>query len=310
MARLLVFGSINLDIGISVARLPAIGETLIGSAAALAPGGKGANQAHAAGLFGADVDMVGAVGDDAFSEVALRLLREAGVGLQGVRALPGQATGIATIAITVGGDNAIIVAPGANDLVRADWVSDALLASSRIVVLQMEVPVVESSTLARRARRAGCRVVLNAAPARSLDMLDLADVDWLVVNETELASLSEARGHPDEPRRERAARLSAVSGVAVVLTLGADGAWLARPTGGGTSCEALRVPVVDTTGAGDTLVGVFAAALAEGMTPERALRCGVVAAGLACRAHGAQRAQPARAEIDATLEASWPHASA
>jgi len=303
MSSLLVFGSINFDVVIPVPRQPALGETLLGGAAVLAPGGKGANQAHAARLFGADVSLVGAVGDDAFAEPALRQLAIAGVSLDGVRRLPACATGVATIAVVAGGDNAIVVAPGANARVQADWVGDAALRAAQLVLLQMEVPVAQSIHLARRARRLGCAVVLNVAPAHSLDALDLGAIDWLVVNETELAQVAAALRLDAAPAREQAAVVAARAGVKVVVTLGATGASLALPEGGGAASAAPRVQVVDTTGAGDTFVGVFAAALAQGTDPARALRYGVVAAGLACRASGVQPAQPRRSEIDAMREA-------
>jgi ribokinase len=150
------------------------------------------------------------------------------------------------------------VAPGANAMLRADWVPDAALQAARLVLLQMEVPVEESVQLARRAKRLGCSVVLNLAPARALDALDIAAVDWLVLNQTELVQLSTAWGLSAASPRERA------------------------------SLVAVR--------------GVFAAALAEGIAPARALRHGIVAADLACRQAGAQTAQPRRAQIDALLE--------
>jgi len=303
MAQLLVFGSINLDLSIPVPRLPALGETLLGSAALVAPGGKGANQAHAARLFGCDVQLFGAVGDDALRAPALRLLADAAVDLAGVRVLPGVSTGLASIVVTPGGDNAIVVSPGANGMARAEHVSDAALQAAQLVLLQMEVPVEQSLQLARRAKRFGCTVVLNLAPARALDTLDVAAVDWLVLNQTELAQLAAAwQLHAASPR-EQATLIATRRGLQVVLTLGAAGALLCARDGGIMAADALPGPVVDSTGAGDTFTGVFAAALAEGATPQQALRCGVVAAGLACRQAGAQTAQPRRAQIDVLLEA-------
>lgn len=302
MAQILVFGSINLDLSIPVPRLPALGETLLGDAALVAPGGKGANQAHVARLFGCEVKLFGAVGDDALRAPALRLLADAGVDLAGVRVMPGASTGLASIVVTPGGDNAIVVSPGANGMVRAEDVSDTALQAAQLVLLQMEVPVEQSLQLARRAKRLGCTVVMNLAPARSLETLDTAAIDWLVLNQTELAQLGAAWQLPAASPREQASLIATRRGACVVLTLGAAGALLCTPDGGTTAADALRGPVVDSTGAGDTFVGVFAAALAEGFAPPRALRHGIVAAGLACRQAGAQTAQPRRAQIDALLE--------
>ncbi|HUG22503.1 ribokinase [Piscinibacter sp.] len=302
MPRLLVFGSINLDLSIPVPRLPAPGETLLGDAALVAPGGKGANQAHAARLQGCEVALVGAVGDDAFGPPALRLLAEAGVDLDGVRRLGGTSTGIASICVMPDGDNAIVVSPGANGLVRADWVPDAALQAAQLVLLQMEVPVEESMQLARRAKRAGCTVVMNLAPAHALNAIDMHALDWLMLNQTELATLCKALALPGTSPHSQASLIAAELGVSVVLTLGSDGALLCTLDGHTVAEAAQPGPVVDTTGAGDTLAGVFAACLAEGIAPERALRRGVVAAGLACRHPGAQAAQPRRIHIDEALE--------
>jgi len=303
MARLLVFGSINLDFSIPVPRLPSPGETLLGDAALVAPGGKGANQAHAARLYGCEVALFGAVGDDALAPPALRLLAEAGVDLDGVRRLAGTSTGIASICVTPDGDNAIVVSPGANGIVHADWVPDAALQAAHVVMLQMEVPVEASMQLARRARRAGCTVVMNLAPAHALDTIDMHALDWLVLNRTELASLCAALALPGPSPRSQASLVAMEVGVNVVLTLGSEGALLCTPDGHAVAEAAWRGRVVDTTGAGDTLAGVFGACLAEGTAPATALRRGVVAGGLACRHPGAQAAQPRRMHIDEALEA-------
>ena len=172
---LLVFGSINLDLSLPVPRLPAVGETLLGGAALLSPGGKGANQAHAARRYGAVVRMAGAVGADALADAALAGLKAAGVDLTGVRRLPGEATGVALIQVTPGGDNAIAVGPGANARVKAADVDDAALAGVELL-LQGEVPLAESMALARRAKARGARVTLNLAPAHEASALDPAAI--------------------------------------------------------------------------------------------------------------------------------------
>jgi len=296
---LTVFGSINLDIAIRVARLPLPGETLLGSQAQVSPGGKGANQAHAACLFGAATRLIGAVGRDAFADAALQQLREAGVDLSGVRRLDDAATGLATIAVAGDGENSIIVAPGANGRVQADWVSPQQLGETRMLLLQMEVPVEQSMQLARRAREAGCHVVLNGAPMAEPRAIDASAVDSLIVNETELAQLCDAWHGLGVRPAEQAAWFAQHWRIRIVVTLGADGAHCVDAMGRHVTCGALPGTIVDTTGAGDTFTGVFAAALAGGHHEDEALRHAVVAAGLACRRAGAQAAQPRRAEIDA-----------
>lgn len=299
---LMVFGSINMDISVPVPHLPQPGETVLGGTAAFSPGGKGANQAHAAQRFGVPTVLLGAVGDDAFADTALDNLRLAGSELRHVRHLAGTATGLACINVSAQGENAIVVAPGANARVRAHWVSDDELARCRSLLLQLEVPAEESVALARRARALGCRTLLNAAPWSPV-ALPPGLFDWLIVNAGELhqacSQLQLLR--ENEGAAESACRLAAALQCRVLLTLGAGGALIADAKGVQLRRRALRVDVVDTTGAGDTCAGVFAAALNQGFTEARALDHAVAAAGLACTARGAQAAQPTRAAVEDAL---------
>ncbi len=301
---LLVFGSINLDIVVRVPHLPAPGETVLGGAAAHEPGGKGANQVHAARLFGADARLVGAIGSDPFGTQALQRLRTAGVDLSGVRTVPGAATGLACISVSESGENAITVAPGANALVAAHWVTDSTLRGCGALLLQGEVPPAESLALARRCRALGGIVLMNPSPMPEQD-LDPGAVDWLIVNTTEMAQLCARHGIDDGERLARGRRLAQRQRCALLMTLGAGGALIVQPEGAHLQCPALPGDIVDTTGAGDTLAGVFAAALALSLPLDLALRHAVAASGLACRRPGAQAAQPDRASIEAAL-ASLP----
>ncbi|HMC16727.1 MAG TPA: PfkB family carbohydrate kinase [Albitalea sp.] len=203
-----VFGSINLDVSVRCAQLPAAGETVLGSAALLSPGGKGANQAHAAQRFGVPTRLFGAVGVDGFAMPALASLRDAGVGLGGVAELAHEATGLAMITVGEDGDNSIVVAPGANALARAAQVSDAVLRASRVLLLQLEVPAEESFALARRARAAGCRVVLNASPLAPSLEIDAASLDLVIVNMLELEQLCLQRGVSRSDAAQRALALA------------------------------------------------------------------------------------------------------
>jgi ribokinase len=299
---LLVFGSINLDIAIRTRRLPEPGETVLGEAALVSPGGKGANQAHAAQRDGMTTVLAGAVGSDAFAEPALALLRAAGVDLALVQRLHG-ATGCATIAVDAAGENQIVVAPGANLGLRADHVPEHVLCSARAVLLQMETPPEQNALLLARARAAGCLTLLNNAPAQPLDANLLATVSLLVVNERELrdTALGEqlALG---APAHETLVALARRHGLTVVLTRGAEGVLASEAGAAPLEVAAVPVDVVDTTGAGDTFCGVLAAGLAQGAPLAAALRRANAAAALACTRAGAQAAQPERAEIDALLE--------
>ena len=294
-----VFGSINLDLVAQVDRIPAPGETLAGHSFNCAPGGKGANQALAALRAGAQVKLFGAVGIDTFAAAALENLETSGVDLTGVVAVDAP-TGVALIHVDARGENAITVIAGANGAARAAQVPDAVLVQATTLVLQLEVPLDEVAQLVSRA--GGARVILNAAPAAALPEDLLRQVDTLIVNETEAAIVGAEHGLPtavDQFSKAAAARYNCT----VVVTQGPRGAIAVR----GDETVAVAAPpttVVDTTGAGDALVGAFAAALDRGASLRQALTEGVAAGSLACTGRGAQAALPARsaiAELAATL---------
>lgn len=286
---LLVFGSINLDIAMRAQRLPLPGETILGKDCVISPGGKGANQAHAAARYGMATALFGAVGADAFAAPALAGLEQAGVDLGGVQRLPGR-TGCASIIVDDAGQNQIVVASGVNLAVRQDAISDAALKRARAVLLQMETDPAENWKLITRARALGCRILLNNAPAHPLPARVLAAIDVLVVNQIELSQTAELS--PETLVHD--------FGLTLVLTLGEQGA---RCWSGGENFQqaAAKVDVVDTTGAGDTFAGVLGAALIEGRAMADAIRIANAAAALSCTRVGAQIAQPSRAEIEAAL---------
>jgi ribokinase len=287
---ILVFGSINLDLVLAVPALPAPGETVLGPGFTMQPGGKGANQALAAARDGASVVLAGSVGRDAFAAQALVLLRGAGVDLSRVVETESP-TGIATIAVDPTGKNLIVVASGANARTEAAQVEDELLTPATTLLLQREVDPVESALLALRAKRRGCRVVLNTAPAGPFPEEALAVIDVLVVNEVEAAALgvSSAAG---------LARHHAIP--AVVITRGEAGVEVA------TASETFALPahnvaVLDTTAAGDTFTGVLAAALDRGLALRDAVARANAAAALCCTRDGTQPSIPLAAATDALL---------
>ena len=286
---ILVFGSINIDVVVPVPALPRPGETVLGGDYALLPGGKGANQALAARRTGAEVTMAGAVGEDAFAEAALENLRRERVDLALVRRV-GRPTGCAAIMVGGKGENLIAVAPGANLAADSVAVPDDLLVPSTTVLCQNEVPMAETAALLGRARAHGCRTMLNLAPAGQLPPGLPADLDFLVVNESEAATLD---GNP--------AGLVRSLGEALIVTRGAQGATAYLRDGSRIDVPALPIEPVDTTGAGDTFAGALAAALDQGVALATALRRASAGAGLACLARGAQTAMPDRAAIDAAL---------
>lgn len=295
----LVAGSANLDLVVRAPRVPAPGETLLGRDFARYPGGKGANQAVAAARAGgAPTRMLLALGDDANAQPLEASLRDANVRCTVVRRA--EPTGVALICVADDGENAIIVASGANATLRPDDLP--ALEGTACLLLQLESPIEAVTAWARAARAAGVRVVLNAAPAPAGGVPDalLASVDVLVVNEGELAAIAAAHGVGEGDGI--AAKVAALRVACVVVTLGALGA---------AACEGARwclqpgfaVDAVDSTGAGDTFCGVLAAGLAQGDLLAGALRRACAASALACTRPGAQTGVPERAEVDAFLSA-------
>lgn len=294
---IVVFGSINLDLIFTVPRIPAPGETVLGPATRIEPGGKGANQAVAAARDGGRVIMAGAVGTDSLASGALALLQAAGVDLSRVRTVSAS-TGCAAIVVDPAGNNAIAVGSGANLAVVASQVEDAALGPATTLVLQMEVPAAETAALIARARAAGSRIVLNLAPALSLPDAALRAVDRLVVNETEGAWLAAEQGCA----ASAVALRDALGGVSVVLTRGAAGADVADPAGAWRE-PAMAVQAVDTTAAGDCFVGVLAHRLDRGEPLRQAVQRASRAAALCCTRPGSQGSIPAAAETDAFARA-------
>lgn len=279
-----VVGSVNLDLVASGAPLPRAGETVTGARFAQHPGGKGANQALAAQRLGADVFMVGRTGADALAEPALELLRRDGVNVGGVLSELGESTGVALIAVSPEGENQITVASGANARLGADAAAD--LPDCDAVLCQLEAPLAAIGGAAARAKACGAMFAVNLAPAMAVPEALLDAMDLVIVNEIEAAFYGEAL-HCGE-------RL-------VALTLGGDGAVLMRGGQEVTRVPAFEVPVVDTTGAGDTFCGALVVALAEGQTPEGALRFASAAAALAVTKPGAQPSLPWRGDVEDLL---------
>lgn len=299
--KILVIGSLNMDMVIPVKELPQRGETILGGSPDYIPGGKGANQACAAGKLGGSVTMLGKVGKDAMGRTLKENLAAAGVDVSPVEETPDAPTGMAVIYVSETGSNSIVVIPGANALCDAAYIqaNEDLIAASDIIVLQLEIPYEAVFRAIELAKKHGRLVVLNPAPAPdSLPLEVIAKLDYFTPNETELARIA---GLPVGGVEEAiAAGKKLVSqGVGTVLaTLGEAGALLV------TSQEAkviptLRVKAVDTTAAGDTFNGAFVTALAEGMDEAAAITFGNKAAAISVTRKGAQTSIPTRAEADA-----------
>ena len=296
--RIAVVGSCNIDIVAYADRLPAPGETVRGQRLLQVPGGKGANQAVAAAKAGGAVTMIGAVGDDVFGREIRADLREAGVDVTGLR-VAAQPTGAAQIMVDAAGDNAIVVIPGANGEVTELTAADRqAIATSDVLLLQLELPEVAVIAAAATAHRAGVRVVLTPAPVRPLPASLLELTDLLVPNRHEAQQLSGRTDVPDA----LAALLAQVP--AVVITLGGDGCRYGDRAGTAITVPAREVHAVDTTAAGDAFTGALAVSLAEGHAPAEALAWATAAAALSVQREGAARSMPDRAQIDAFARAS------
>jgi len=293
---ILVFGSLNMDLIVPVPHLPRPGETVLSPAHATAPGGKGANQAVAAARAGADVVMVGCVGRDAFGDELLEIVSAAGIDTRPIAPVNAP-TGVAVVCVADDGENQIIVAVGANAYASHEQVDDTMLEGCSTLLMQMETPLREVFTLAGRARRAGRRVIVNAAPAGPVMP---ETMDLLIVNEGEAAAVAHAIGLDARAARAVALRLREAHGLSTVVTLGAHGALAVTPQGC-WQIGCLEIEPVDTVGAGDAFTGTLAAALDNGMAMADALRAASVAGGLACLEHGAMPSLPDAAAIDARL---------
>lgn len=299
-----VVGSLNLDHILRVGHIPGAGETVLASATTRAAGGKGANQAVAAASAGARTRMIGCVGDDDAGREVLESLQRSGVEIEGVKVGPG-GTGSAFVVVDAAGENAIVVAPGANQGLGPATVSEALseVSSNDVVVTQGEIRADAVKQAARIAHRVGAPLVLNLAPVIDVDLVALRP-SIVVVNEHEVRELAERLRIQSLPMESLASQISRRCRTAVVVTLGPAGAMIAWPT------HSERVPpvstshVVDTTGAGDAFVGALAAALSFGAELTTAVRWGTAAGALAVQATGAQGGRATRDAINRALAVS------
>jgi len=299
-----VVGSLNLDIVCRVSALPLPGETIVGQAVARSLGGKGANQAVAAARHGAVTHLIGAAGSDEAGASLLNDLRQAGVNVDGVVAIPNLPTGQAYITVADGGENTIIVIGGANLALTSEMLGPDALDRASVLLAQLETPFdVIRSAFSSPAGRQGT-TILNAAPAlvEGAALFDLVDI--LVVNQTELARYAGTDEAEDlEAVAASARRLISRADQQVVVTLGARGAAAIGPQSA-WMVEGRKAEAVDTTGAGDCFCGVLAAALSEGRTLREAMVAANAAAALSTQRPGAGLSAPTRAETDALLAIS------
>ena len=300
--RIAVVGSANTDLQFMSDVVPRGGETIFGTGFDLGFGGKGANQAVAAALCGAQVDMVGAVGGDMFGSETIRNFNSKGVRTSGVRVIPDVPTGAALILVESNGENRIIVAKGANDrLTPADVdAATAQLAAADMVLLQFEVPLETVYHTIRLAKAHDVRCIVNPAPALPADLAELTLADYLIVNETEAEVLS---GHKVQSEGDLQGCVDALldRGIRrVILTLGARGALLASQSAR-VHVPPFPVAAIDTTGAGDAFIGSLAVFLTEGVSEGEAVSRANLYAAMSATRTGTQKSFAKRPEFEAEL---------
>lgn len=298
MTDVVVVGSINIDLVVKATRAPKAGETISGSEFQMLPGGKGANQAIAASRLGAATMMVGCVGDDLFGRVSLDSLLSSGVNVENVIIVPDSATGTALIVVEESGENRIVIVSGANSKVSSEAgnITENLIKSAKILILQFEIPLETNLKLIELAHDNGVKILLNPAPANKIPDQYLSLVDTLVVNQTEAELFVKFPIEGIDTAFKAAENLNQHGVETVIVTLGSKGAVLSTEEHK-LFVPGIQVDVVDTTGAGDTFVGGLAASIVAGDSLETAVKFAVCASGLAVTRMGAQPAIPGKDDV-------------
>jgi len=306
--RIAVIGSANVDLTTFSDRFPRPGETIFGQRFDLGFGGKGANQAVAARLCGADVVMVAKVGNDLFGEATIKNFAALGIDTSHVKIVDGVSSGVAPIFVEPGGQNRIIVVKGANDTLRPadiDAAADALKTVATIV-LQFEIPLETIYYAVEFAHKNKIRCIVNPAPAQPANLEALRAADYFIPNESEAETITGLPVHSVDEAKQCAAALLERGFAKVILTLGSRGSLLATK-GAAEIFPPFAVTPLDTTGAGDAFIGSFATFLAEGFPEREALTRANLYAALSTTQVGTQKSFPARAQF----ESEWQkrHAS-
>lgn len=302
---IVVVGSINLDLVAVAERIPAIGETVIGTDFQIHPGGKGANQAVAVARLGYPVRMIGKLGSDSFGVQLRGHLESAGVDLAGVSNSDGP-SGVAVILVSGKGENSIVVAPGANAKVTPEDIfeNQAIIRDAGIVLTQLEIPPQTVECLSALCARDNVPLVLDPAPARKLPRRVLEQVDWFTPNETEAGFFGTENGDysGSQVPSETAEMLLRMGCRGVVLKMGSNGCYLASQTGLREFLPAFAVKAVDTTAAGDAFNGAFAVGLMLGNSPRESARFAAGVAAVSVTRIGAQPSMPTMAEIESFMK--------
>lgn len=298
--RIAVVGSANIDLTTFTNQFPKPGETIFGQSFDLGFGGKGANQAVAARLCGAEVFMVARVGSDLFGSATIENFRKQGIDTTHVKQVEGLSSGVAPIFVEPSGQNRILVVKGANDALKPADVDAAAetLKAADCIVLQFEIPVETVYYTIQFARKHGIRCILNPAPAQTVDLTALKDLDYFVPNESEAETITGQAVKNVEDAKKCAEKLVASGIRRVIITLGANGSFLASRDGS-EHVPAFAVNSIDSSGAGDAFIGSFAVFLAEGLLEKEAVRRANLYAALSTTGVGTQKSFSDRARFDA-----------
>jgi len=307
---ILVVGSINMDLVVRGPHMPGPGETVLGSAFKTSPGGKGANQAVGVMRLGGRCEMIGCVGDDAFGRQLLENLQHEGVGCDGIAASSDAPTGVAIIVVDSKGENAIITASGANYRVTPDdhiYPNEPLFEQAAVVVLQLELPLTAVRASTELARRHGCKIILDPAPAPKIIPAKLCEVDIITPNVVECETITGKKAGMEE-RVDKGIALDLIDlgAQAAALKLGPRGSMVVMADGHFYTIPPYKVQVVDTTAAGDAFTAALAVAVARGDKLHYAARFANAAGALTCTKFGAQSALPTADEVKLLME-DQPH---
>jgi len=303
-SRIAVVGSANIDLTTFTDRFPKPGETIFGQKFDLGFGGKGANQAVASRLCGADVFMVARVGSDLFGPATIQNFQKLGIDATHVKQIDGVSSGVAPIFVEPNGQNRIFVVKGANDLLKPADVDAAadLLKSVDCIVLQFEIPLETVYYCVKFAEKNGIRCIVNPAPAQPVDLKQLSGLDYFVPNESEAETITGLPVQNVDQAKKCAEKFLSGGVKRIIITLGANGSLLAGKDGM-EHIPAFTVKSIDSTGAGDAFIGSFAAFLGEGIPEREAVRRANLYAGLSTAGVGTQKSFYDRARYDAEWKA-------
>jgi ribokinase len=298
--RIAVVGSANIDLTTFTDRFPKPGETIFGQKFDLGFGGKGANQAVAARLCGADVFMIARVGSDLFGPATIKNFQNQGIDATHIKQIEGVSSGVAPIFVEPNGQNRIFVVKGANDLLKPPDVDEAadLLKSVDCIVLQFEIPIETVYYCVKFAEKNGIRCIVNPAPAQPVDLKALSGLDYFVPNESEAETITGLPAQNVDQAKKCAEKLLAGGVKRVIITLGANGSLLAGHDGM-EHVPAFSMRSLDSTGAGDAFIGSFATFLGEGLPERDAVRRANLYAGLSTMGVGTQKSFYDRTRYDA-----------